>query len=246
MQCPKCQQACPPHSLECPHCGIIFAKYRLFMERQASSGVEHAEDSRWRRMWRCLLTPPPARAGFWHGRALLWALFVLWGGSYLLRDIDSLANSPGFLHNVDLVFHEAGHVLFGFFGKFIGSLGGTLGQLLMPVVCAVALLRHNRDTFAASLCLWWTGQNLLDIAPYMADARAGQLPLLGGNFGHSSPYGFHDWEYLLGETGLLAYDQGLARACLYLGRLVMFASLLWGAYLLWKGRPGNGNQQPEA
>ena len=92
------------------------------------------------------------------------------------------------------------------FGQFIGSLGGTLGQLLVPVICGIALLRRH-DTFGASVCLWWFGENFLDIAPYMADARAGELPLLGGNYGKSSPYGFHDWEFILGETGLLAWDK---------------------------------------
>lgn len=237
MHCPKCANPRDLQRPDCPHCGIVYSKYEAFLERQSAAGpLTPVLDDR-PRLWQFLLTPPAIGSGSWYGRLLLWALFALWGGSFLLRDIPSLGAAPGFLHNVDLVFHEAGHVIFGVFGQFIGSLGGTLGQLLMPLICAIVLLRQQRDTFAASLCLWWIGQNFLDIAPYMADARAGQLPLLGGNFGHSSPYGFHDWEYLLGETGLLAHDQGLAQACLYLGRLLMLLSLAWGAYLLWKGRP---------
>ncbi len=52
----------------------------------------------------------------------------------------------------------------------------------------------------------------------------------------SSPYGFHDWEYLLGETGLLAYDQTLAAITQNLGRLIMLAAMVWGGYLLWRAR----------
>lgn len=37
-----------------------------------------------------------------------------------------------FLDRVDLVFHEAGHVIFGPFGEFIGILGGSLMQVLIP------------------------------------------------------------------------------------------------------------------
>ena len=40
-----------------------------------------------------------------------------------------------FLHLIDLVFHEAGHIIFGFFGRFIAVLGGSLNQVLIPVVC---------------------------------------------------------------------------------------------------------------
>ncbi len=50
----------------------------------------------------------------------------------------------------------------------------------------------------------------------------------------ASLYGFHDWEYLLGETGLLAYDQTLAAIVLNLGRLIMLAAMAWGGYLLWR------------
>ena len=69
---------------------------------------------------------------------------------------------------------------------------------------------------------------------YINDARAGQLPLLGGNFGHSSPYGFHDWEYLLTDSGLLSYDPILAKAAFVSGSVIMLLSLLWGALLLVK------------
>jgi hypothetical protein len=68
----------------------------------------------------------------------------------------------------------------------------------------------------------------------MADARAGDLPLLGGNFGHSSPYGFHDWEYLLTESNLIEYDHVLANIVFVLGIIIMLLSLLWAGFLLFK------------
>jgi len=37
-----------------------------------------------------------------------------------------------FMHLVNLPFHEAGHIIFKAFGRFIIFLGGCLGQLLMP------------------------------------------------------------------------------------------------------------------
>ena len=104
----------------------------------------------------------------------------------------------------------------------------------MPLVCMTVFLLQTRDTFAATVAFWWFGENFLDIAPYIGDARAGTLPLLGGNTGHSSPYGFHDWEFLLTETDLLRYDQTLARLSHGFGSVLMFLAVAWGAYILWK------------
>jgi hypothetical protein len=84
------------------------------------------------------------------------------------------------------------------------------------------------------VALWWVGENFLDIAPYVNDARAGQLPLVGGNFGHSAPYGFHDWQYLLTESGYLQYDHSLAQAAYAIGSLIMLTALCGGAALLWR------------
>ena len=148
--------------------------------------------------------------------------------------VESNAAGNSFLHLVNLPFHEVGHIVFRPFGAFITSLGGTLGQLLMPALCMGVLLVKTRDPFGASVALWWVGENFLDIAPYINDARAGQLPLLGGNFGHSAPYGFHDWEYLLTESGLLQYDHVLAKAVFVMGSAIMLLSLLWGGLLLVK------------
>ena len=53
-------------------------------------------------------------------------------------DVDSI------LHLPDLVFHEAGHVLFMLFGHFLTVLGGSLTQVLVPVVCVVAFLQIGR------------------------------------------------------------------------------------------------------
>jgi hypothetical protein len=57
------------------------------------------------------------------------------------------------MHNVDLVFHEAGHVVFRPFGRFMTILGGSLAQLLMPLIVMVAFVTTNRDNFGASIGL---------------------------------------------------------------------------------------------
>ncbi|CAK8714724.1 Zincin peptidase [Candidatus Electrothrix laxa] len=168
------------------------------------------------------------------GRIIILAVLVTWGWKLIFVSIASNGAGESFLHLVNTPFHEAGHVFFRPFGSFLTSLGGTLGQLLMPLVCTTVFLLQTRDTFAASVGLWWFGENFLDIAPYIGDARAGVLPLLGGNTGHSSPYGFHDWEFLLTETGLLRYDQPIARLSHGIGSVIMLLAVAWGGYILWK------------
>ena len=46
-----------------------------------------------------------------------------------------------FLHLPDLVFHEAGHMIFAPFGRFMTVLGGSLLQCLIPVIAAIAFVR---------------------------------------------------------------------------------------------------------
>ncbi|MFU8787510.1 MAG: zinc ribbon domain-containing protein [Methylobacter sp.] len=241
MNCPKCQQALSAPSEICPHCGIVFAKYLKYHGQPTAQPDEQrpvvvvlGEDEPVRPLTQFLFDD--AQQSSWPyflGRSLVFVGLMVWSWQLMGATIDSNAVGNSFLHLVNLPFHEAGHVIFRPFGAFITSLGGTLGQLLMPLICALTLLLKTRDPFGASVALWWLGENFLDIAPYMNDARAGQLPLLGGNFGHSSPYGFHDWEYLLTETGLLQYDHVLAKAVFALGCAIMLLSMLWGGLLLY-------------
>ena len=240
MDCPKCHKAVPAEqTIQCPHCGIYFAKYAKYHSQQTeqhnspppSFSIYEEEP---RSFLRELLLEDALQdnRAYLIGRAVIFIGLLIWGVQLMTSSIDSNAVGESFLHLINTPFHEAGHVIFRPFGQFITSLGGTLGQLLMPLICLFTLLLKNRDPFGAAVALWWFGENFLDIAPYMADARAGDLPLLGGNFGHSSPYGFHDWEYLLTEMNIIEYDTDLARIVFFIGCLIMILSLLWAALLI--------------
>jgi hypothetical protein len=160
------------------------------------------------------------------GRAILW-LFLAWLTlRFATHSIASNYAGESFLHLVDLVFHEAGHVLFGFFPRFLAVLGGSLTQVLVPLACVAAFWRQ-RERFGVAVAAWWAGQNLVDLAPYINDARALQLVLLGGRTG--AEVEGHDWEYLLGAVRLMAWDHVLARLAHLLGLLVMTAALVWAA-----------------
>jgi hypothetical protein len=186
--------------------------------------------------WRELLLPDPGAASTvgLASRAVLLALLALWTLAFLRHGLDARYLMGSFLHLVHLPFHEAGHVFLMPFGRFLSVLGGSLFQVAIPLLCGAVFLLKNRDPFAASVTLWWAGQSLMDLAPYVADARALRLPLLGGHTG--AEVEGHDWEYLLGTLGLMNHDVTLGRLCFALGALTMLAALGWGGALLWRQR----------
>lgn len=167
------------------------------------------------------------------GHAAVWLVGVLWGGWFILQPMATNRIGSSFMHRVNLVFHEAGHILFAPFGDFMAVLGGSAMQLLIPLVVALAFLVQNRDPFGASVGVWWLGQSAKDLAPYINDARLQALPLLGGVTGRDVP-GYHDWHNLLSRTGLLAWDTAIARAVDLAGTLLLVAAISWGGFILWR------------
>lgn len=161
-------------------------------------------------------------------RAALLLILGYWTGQMAMKPMGSY--SLGLLDLVNLVFHEAGHILFLPLGSFLTSLGGSLTQVLIPIVCMATFLVKNHDRYAAATALWWAGENLVNVAPYVADARALQLVLLGGHTG--AEVEGHDWEAILGALGWLPYDVALGRACHKAGVLVMLGAIAWAAWVL--------------
>jgi hypothetical protein len=160
---------------------------------------------------------------------------------------DELGYVP-LLGDIDLAIHEFGHMLFMPFGiPFLGHtmviLGGSLTQVAFPLLFFGYFLRkredgRRRDVFAAMVCLWWCSINLLDVAIYCADSRAGELMLLDGLTGKESDG--HDWNNLLTGWGLLEQDTVIARWMRAIAALVCIASLavaVWSALQLPREQP---------
>jgi len=168
-------------------------------------------------------------------RAALVVLLGWWTLTFATSSVASNAAGLSFLHLVNLPFHEAGHILFAPFGRFLAILGGSLLQVVIPLVCAWTLRRRTEDPFGAAVCAWWAGENLVDLAPYIADARALQLILIGGHTG--AEVEGHDWEALLTTLGWMRYDVALGKASHALGIVVMVAALAWaGTWLVARWR----------
>jgi len=240
MKCPKCDFVQSDRNARCSKCGLTFEKdpnHRVtsLLKRppqvKEEAGVisdgTFSTDT-------IFFVEPDVNPFYFAGRVAVFLILFVWGWMFVLKPMSSNYAGQSFLHLVNLPFHEAGHVFFQFFGRWMTSLGGTLGQLLIPLICLSVFLLKSRNPFGAAACLWWFGESFLDIAPYINDARKGELILLGGVTGSEADYGYHDWEYILGEIGLLRYDQTFARLAHGLGVLLILLSLSWAGYLLYR------------
>lgn len=149
---------------------------------------------------------------------LLWTAIVLF--------FHAVSGWVPILDSANLAFHEAGHPLFGMLWGRLGVYGGTLMQLLIPAACAYEMFRQQKYQ-GYHFCLIWVAENLLNVARYMADARAHELPLVGGK----DPDDAHDWTLILESWNLLSWDNALAN-CVRLAALGLMAWTLWRAWQL--------------
>lgn len=125
-----------------------------------------------------------------------------------------------FIDGVNLLMHEAGHVIFMPFGEFISIAGGSLFQLIVPAAFATYFFRRGQF-YSAALVLFWFGQSMLNVAVYAGDALALELPLIGGEDS------LHDWNYMLDRLGMLKSTGaigGLIRLC---GTVIIVASSIF-------------------
>jgi len=139
-----------------------------------------------------------------------------------------------FLDSANLAFHEAGHLIYGIFGPTLALYGGTLGQLTFPVVCAVIFI-FRREAASLAVCLIWFGQNLCNIGRYAADARAQELPLVGG--------GEHDWTRILSRWGALNADLRVGKTFHTLGVGAMLVAVVGLALVWYRARPDRASPQ---
>ncbi len=239
-RCPNCQAEQDGVSAECTRCGVIFAKYKPLPLRATGPGTiatfPRPAEGMWGTIWRqvqdwALVMDGPVNPFTLAGRALVFVGLFVWGWKLMTASIASNYVGESFMHLVNLPFHEAGHIFFTPLGRFMQVLGGSLGQLIMPLVCLFTFLIQQRNPFAASVTLWWFAESLMDLAPYINDARALELILLGGVTGKDVE-DYHDWEYILRTLGWLQQDHTIAVMAHGLGVILMLTAWAWGGSLL--------------
>lgn len=146
-----------------------------------------------------------------------------WLCFYTLFLLYAFADRSGFLFldHANLIIHEGGHFFFSWFGETLHILGGTLGELIVPLLCA-SYFFWQREVTGFAFCSFWFFENFPYIGTYMADARTAALPLVGSDES--------DWTILFGQWGLLAQDQKIGGIMRVLGWLGMTATAAWLAY----------------
>ena len=125
------------------------------------------------------------------------------------------------LDHANLALHEAGHPLVGLLSARLAVYGGTLFQLLFPMLCAHHF-RRGRQAPGWAASLLWLADSVMNVGRYMKDARAQQLPLVGG--------GDHDWTEIFSRWGVLAHDVGIGNGTRLLGLALAVYALWW----LWR------------
>lgn len=124
------------------------------------------------------------------------------------------------LDGANLALHEAGHPIVGLFSSRLAVYGGTIFQLLFPILFA-HYFRRERQTAGFAAAMVWLGENLMNVGRYMKDARARELPLVGG--------GDHDWTEIFTRWGVLAHDVRIGNGLRFLG-FCLAAYALWWAW----------------
>ena len=240
--CPKCQYIRKPsdihvHTGVCPACGIAYQKWldKHSSADNASDTTDRifddthiTEGSFFSRLMATVTEVPHAvdPATFWARTALL-ATLIVWWGWIAIHGIDWEVIGGSFMHNIDLAFHEFGHVLFSPFGTLMMFLGGSLFQILLPLIPLTVFTFQQRDNFSAAIMLAWCGQNFIDVAPYIRDAEYRALPLVG-----NATEANHDWGNILTMLNAVHSCYALAKTSFAIGVIVMCVGFLWAIYML--------------
>ena len=128
-----------------------------------------------------------------------------------------------FIDSANLVVHEGGHNLFGWFGPTLGLWGGTLLQWLVPFLLAAYFFKE-RQTAGFVFCLFFFFENWLYTATYMADARDQALPLVTTG---DPDFVEHDWFAIFSSLGVLNHDTQIAMVVRVLGWCGMIGCVVW-------------------
>lgn len=125
-----------------------------------------------------------------------------------------------FVDNFNLVVHEAGHLVFIPFGRFMTVAGGSLFQVIVPAAFAAYFYRRGKY-YSCALVLFLVGESLINVSVYAGDAVSLELPLLGGDDS------IHDWNWMLEQLGLLDRTREIAGALAALGALTVLFAAVW-------------------
>jgi hypothetical protein len=159
----------------------------------------------------------------WPWRGALWIFCIYTAVRYSAK-----WDYHGLFGGINFGIHELGHVVI-FFNKFLHFAAGTFFQVAAPIV-GFFMFYWQREYFGLSVAGVWLATNLYYVAWYMSSAHnPGSITLIAP---WANPK--HDWTYLFQKTGLLKYNRGIASATRLSAHILIWVSIAFGAWVLWK------------
>lgn len=120
--------------------------------------------------------------------------------------------------------HELGHVVFAPFPEWLTVAGGTILQLVAPILAAIVLVRQ-KEPIGVAIAGCWLAISLANAAVYIGDASHGDLNLVSIGGGDDAT---HDWTYLLDHFNLIRSDAMIATRVRGVGWIVLGLSFVYG------------------
>lgn len=127
------------------------------------------------------------------------------------------------IDTVDLFIHEGGHFFFGFMGRLIYFMGGSLMQIILPALSVWVFLKSGFRTLIATL--YWLGQNLINVSVYIADAPYKRLPLI-------SDAAIHDWNWVFNHIGNMELAAPVSSVVFVIGVIACCCATITAGYFL--------------
>lgn len=159
---------------------------------------------------------------------LLFPHYAPWEPSYAQSDTltHKIFTLYFFIANQTLgIVHEGGHGVCYILHcpEFITMANGTIFQLLFPGLIAYYYYRKG-NIFAAMIAFFFLGFSLQYTAWYLSTAHEGSILPAHKSFLGVDAY--HDFNYMLSATGLLAYESLIAGLTRFIAYLIMLASVV--------------------
>jgi hypothetical protein len=144
-------------------------------------------------------------------------VLAMYGGAILVTP-----DHWSLLDGLNQAVHATGHLLLVGTNETMQQLGGTVLQLLLPLI-VTAYFTVRDDEHAASIGVWWVGQNAVNISASMAISGTGSTGSVPGSVEH-------DWLMLFARWDVLHHAEQYANLTRGFGVLLMLLATMWGLF----------------
>ena len=127
------------------------------------------------------------------------------------------------IDTIDLFIHEGGHFSFGFMGRLIYFMGGSLMQIVLSSLAIWVFLKSGFRCLIGTL--YWLGHNLINVSVYIGDAPYRRLPLI-------SDSAIHDWNWIFSYLGGMQMAAPVSTTVFVCGVVTCMGAVLTAVFFL--------------